>query len=84
MIAPARTFVAGTLEYPFGRGANLQIDVGHVDGLCARVREAGCRLFLPIEERRYRRDGGRVGSRQFVAMDPDGYLLRFAWDLGTR
>jgi len=80
----ARTFVAGELDYPFGRGMNLQIEVRDVDALYARVRAAGSRIFLPLEERWYRRDAEEVGNRQFVVMDPDGYLLRFAQDLAAR
>jgi len=34
-------------------------------------------------ERWYRRDNTAVGQRQFLVMDPDGYLLRFAQSLGT-
>ena len=25
-----------------------------------------------------------VGNRQFIVLDPDGYMLRFAQDLGKR
>ncbi len=83
-IEHARTLVAGALDYPFGRGINLQISVDNVDALYARVQAAGSRIFLPLEERWYRRREEEVGNRQFVVMDPDGYLLRFAQDLGIR
>jgi catechol 2,3-dioxygenase-like lactoylglutathione lyase family enzyme len=83
-VAGARTLVAGTLDYPFGRGINLQISIDDVDSLYTRARAAGNRIFLPLEERWYRRDAEEVGNRQFVVMDPDGYLLRFAQDLGAR
>ena len=83
-IDPARTFVAGELAYPFGRGMHLQIEVGDADTLYERVRAAGGRVFLPIEERWYRVGDTEQGNRQFVVMDPDGYLLRFWHDLGAR
>jgi catechol 2,3-dioxygenase-like lactoylglutathione lyase family enzyme len=70
--------------YPFGRGMNLEIGVDDVDAIYARAQAAGTIIFLPLEERWYRRDAAEVGNRQFVAMDPDGYLLRFAQDLGVR
>ena len=35
-------------------------------------------------ERWYRKNGAEVGNRQFVVADPDGYLLRFFEDLGSR
>ncbi|WP_395681010.1 bleomycin resistance protein [Inquilinus sp.] len=81
---PARTWLAGPLEQPYGRGINLQIEVVDIDPLHAAVLAAGAPLLLPLEERWYRRDGGQVGQRQFVVQDPDGYLLRFCQDLGSR
>jgi hypothetical protein len=41
-------------------------------------------LFVPLEERWYRRDDVLLGNRQFLVQDPDGYLLRFFEDLGER
>ena len=81
---PGRRFTEAPLERPFGRGINLQIQVGSVDALHARLRDAGARLVLPLEDRWYRRDDVDLGSRQFVVADPDGYLLRFFEDLGER
>lgn len=83
-VEDVRTLVAGGLDYPFGRGINLQISIDDVDALYARAQAAGSRIFWPLEERWYRRHGEEVGNRQFVVMDPDGYLLRFAQDLGAR
>lgn len=80
----SRTFVAGELHYPFGRGVNLQIEVKNADALYARVQAAGSPIFLPLEERWYRTGDEESGNRQFVVMDPDGYLLRFWHDLGAR
>jgi catechol 2,3-dioxygenase-like lactoylglutathione lyase family enzyme len=80
----ARRFVAGDLETPYGRGLNLQIEVSDVEALYQTVRAKGVRLFLELEDRWYRRDGELRGSRQFVVQDPDGYLLRFFQDIGTR
>lgn len=37
-----------------------------------------------MEERWYRADDREVGNRQFILLDPDGYLLRFYQDLGRR
>ncbi len=81
-----RTFDSGHAPdaYPFGRGLNLQIIVPDVAPLLAALAGAGVRLFLPLEDRWYRRDQTEVGNRQFVVADPDGYLLRFAQALGVR
>ena len=42
------------------------------------------KLFLEVEEKWYRVDDQEAGNRQFLVMDPDGYLLRFTEDLGVR
>lgn len=81
---PARTWLAGPLEPPYGRGINLQIEVAEIGPLHAAVLAAEAPLLLPLEERWYRRDSVLLGQRQFVVQDPDGYLLRFCQDLGTR
>jgi len=49
-----------------------------------RLAEAGWPLFMPVEDKWYRRDDSEVGQRQFVVADPDGYLLRLAQPLGRR
>jgi len=79
-----RSFLAGPLEPPFGRGMNLQIEVDDVDSLYARVVASSGRILLPIEERWYRDGDHKAGNRQFIAVDPDGYLLRFFSALGRR
>jgi catechol 2,3-dioxygenase-like lactoylglutathione lyase family enzyme len=81
---PKRTILAATLEHPFGRGVNLQIEVNDVERLHERARAAGCRIILPLEDRWYRIDHNEAGNRQFAVMDPDGYILRFFCDLGRR
>ena len=83
-IGVGRTWAAGSLEQPFGRGINLQIEVPDVDALYAAVRSAAAIIFLPIEDTWYRREDVLVGNRQFIVQDPDGYLLRFFSDLGER
>ena len=79
-----RAFLAGELAHPYGRGMNLQIEVRDVGALHARIAASGARIHLALEEKGYRRGDAELGSRQFVVEDPDGYLLRFFQDLGTR
>jgi catechol 2,3-dioxygenase-like lactoylglutathione lyase family enzyme len=81
---PGRRFHTAPLEYPFGRGVNLQIEVADVDALYGAVRRAGLDIRIPLEERWYRHDDSELGNRQFVVADPDGYLLRFFTGLGRR
>ena len=72
-----RSFLLGDLQFPYGRGMNLQIDVDDLDVLYDSVVKAGGRLALPLEEKWYRVGDDSFGQRQFVVVDPDGYLLRF-------
>jgi len=79
-----RAFLAGELAHPYGRGVNLQIEVADVAALYRTVEAADAAIYLPLEEKWYRRDQTLLGNRQFIARDPDGYLLRFFEDLGER
>ena len=79
-----RAFLAAPPEYPYGRGVNFQIEVGDVTGLYDRVLAAGSEIYLPLEEKWYRRGTEEVGNHQFIVLDPDGYLLRFCQSLGAR
>jgi catechol 2,3-dioxygenase-like lactoylglutathione lyase family enzyme len=79
-----RKFLIAPLERPFGRGMNLDIEVGHVVSLYAGVTTDGAPIHLPMEEKWYRVGDELTGRRQFVVEDPDGYLLRFSQDLGRK
>lgn len=79
-----RSFLAGELIHPYGRGINLMIEVLDVESLYAKIQTAGSMTYLPLEETWYRRDDTLLGNRQFVVQDPDGYLLRLFKDLGSR
>ncbi len=79
-----RTFLTAELERPYGRGVNFQIEVTDVESLFAAARASPWRVLLELEDRWYRRGELAFGNRQFVIEDPDGYLLRFFEDLGSR
>lgn len=79
-----RTWVLGALEMPFGRGINLQIQTENVDDLYNNIQQFGANIFLPIEDKWYRANDVELGNRQFIVLDPDGYMLRFFQDLGER
>ncbi len=59
---PGRRFHLAPLEYPFGRGMNLQIEVSDVDALYASVQQADLSIVVPLEERWYRRNQTEVGT----------------------
>jgi catechol 2,3-dioxygenase-like lactoylglutathione lyase family enzyme len=74
----------GLLEHPYGRGVNFEMGVDQIAPLVEALRADGYPLMVEPQERWYRRDDTVIGQRQFLVMDPDGYLLRFAQSLGTR
>jgi catechol 2,3-dioxygenase-like lactoylglutathione lyase family enzyme len=79
-----RTFLTAHLQHPYGRGVNFQIEIADVASLYKTVQASSWRVVLELEDRWYRRDERAFGNRQFVIADPDGYLLRFFQDLGSR
>ena len=79
-----RVWLTGELTQPYGRGVNFQIRASDVDELHARCQAQCCRIFLPLEEKWYRREDTLLGCRQFIVQDPDGYLLRFQQPLGSK
>ncbi len=73
-----RTWLAGPLEPPFGRGVNFQIEAADAAALRDTALAAGAPLVMDLEEKTYLRDEEPVRVRQCVVQDPDGYLLRFS------
>ncbi|WP_354304873.1 VOC family protein [Pedobacter sp. UYP1] len=74
----------GSLELPFGRGINFQIEVPDADSIISRLNQVGIKLFMNLEEKWYAAGKVDVGQKQFLVKDPDGYLLRLIVDLGER
>ncbi|MBP6918972.1 MAG: VOC family protein [Legionellaceae bacterium] len=78
-----RSWLSASLEFPFGRGVNFQIKTAAVDKLYEKVQKNSARIFLPIENKWYRAGNIEIGQRQFIVLDPDGYMLRFIEEIGT-
>jgi len=74
----------GTLEAPLGRGINFQIALLDIQPLYDRLRKANYPMFQDIQDQWYQTGQRRVGQREFLIQDPDGYLLRFCQALGER
>jgi lactoylglutathione lyase len=72
------------LDYPRGRGLNLSIACPDAVALVARLQEGNVSLQKPLEDKWYRVKEAFHGERNFLVQDPDGYLLRFAEDLGVK
>ncbi len=83
-IGKGRTWKTGEFNYPLGKGINFQIKVESITPLLDNLKQHNIELFLQVEEKWYRQDTCEVGHKQFLVMDPDGYLFRFTEDLGSR
>jgi uncharacterized glyoxalase superfamily protein PhnB len=57
----ARSWIAGPLEAPLGRGMNLDIRTNKVDELYKKVKASGAKIFLPIEDKWYGADDIDLG-----------------------
>jgi catechol 2,3-dioxygenase-like lactoylglutathione lyase family enzyme len=78
------TWKTADLEYPFGRGMNLQIEVEDIQQILASLKKHNYFLFRVPSENWYEKDNILLGNREFLVQDPDGYLLRFAQDIGVK
>ena len=74
----------GELVPPFGRGINLQMMVDALEPILDVLDAVGWPLFREPNLAWYRAGDQESGQTEFLVQDPDGYLLRFAQDLGMR
>lgn len=70
-------WTTGKLEFPYGRGINLEMCVSDVDALYQRVLSFGITPFRTPKENHYRNNEEEIIQKEFLIQDPDGYLLRF-------
>lgn len=84
IISKNRCWFVGHMERPFGRGMHFQIEVKDIQQLYQAFKKADYPIFLDIEEKWYRTEDKEIGHKQFLVQDPDGYLLRFFEEIGTR
>ena len=75
-------WVMGKLEYPYGRGINLQINTRDINLVLQSLIKSNYPFNNKIEENSYRVKERLVVSKELLIMDPDGYLLRFSQDIG--
>ncbi|HCN39368.1 VOC family protein [Rothia sp. (in: high G+C Gram-positive bacteria)] len=80
-----RNWLTDEFERPFGRGINFQIRVPDLAPILSALADASWSLFMQPETKWYRvSDGEEAGVRQFLVIDPDGYLIRFQSSVGRR
>lgn len=72
------------MDVPFGRGILMQMRVKSLAKINHRLTQAGHPLYSELKTV-WRRMGDREGGRQEIAvLDPDGYLMMIAEDIGER
>lgn len=74
----------GELSYPYGRGINFQIVINDIDLLYDSLKKNEYPIEFDIQENWYRAETKLKGQKEFLVMDPDGYLLRFVQILGEK
>ena len=79
-----KAFITGSYEYPFGRGINFQIDIDNVEKLAESLKSHNYPLRRDLQDSWYKKGNILSGCRQILVQDPDGYLLRFSQDIGTK
>ena len=67
----------GELEYPFGRGINISMEVSDIDKLYDFVKEKQYPFFRDMQIDSYQVGDKVYRDKQFLIQDLDGYLLRF-------
>ena len=74
----------GKPEYPYGRGINFQIEVENVNEIYNKLKQFNYPIKFDMQENWYRSGNVLLGCKEFLVMDPDGYLLRFSQDIGEK
>ena len=69
---------------PYGRGINFQFMVPDVDRMYEAVLARGAKPLLAIYDADIWKSDCMDTRRQYMILDPDGYVLRFAQSLRTR
>lgn len=67
----------GVLEYPYGRGINLSMEVKDIDFIYRLAVENQYPIFRDMQIDQYRVGDKLYCDKQFLIQDLDGYLLRF-------
>ena len=80
----SKLWIVEPLDRPRGRGINISIDCEDANALAERLVEENYPLRKPLEDCWYRDNDILHGQRNFLVQDPDGFLLRFAEDLGDK
>lgn len=67
----------GKLEYPYGRGINISMEVEDIDKIYDFVKSKHYPIFRDMQVDQYQVNDKIYADKQFLIQDLDGYLLRF-------
>lgn len=67
----------GILEYPFGRGINISMSISNIDEYYKKIIQKNIRIFEKLKINKYQVGDVLYEDKEFLILDPDGYLLRF-------
>ena len=67
----------GKLEYPYGRGINISMEVEDIDKIYDFVKSKHYPIFRYMQVDQYQVNDKIYADKQFLIQDLDGYLLRF-------
>lgn len=72
------------MEKPYGRGVMFQVYISSIDPIIDRLKDLQVLIYAGPREV-WRRYGDREGGkREVMVLDPNGYLIMLAEDLGER
>ena len=74
----------GALAYPRGRGIHFQLEVKEISTILDRLKKHNYPIKHPSKEYWFRKDNRLIGMKGFLVLDPDGYLLMFNENIGTK
>jgi catechol 2,3-dioxygenase-like lactoylglutathione lyase family enzyme len=74
----------GPLERPFGRGVMFQLYFESIEPPLVAVVERNWPIHQELREIWRRAGSQETGQREFFLLDPDGYLIMVAQNLGER
>ncbi len=69
--------IGAKMEYPYGRGINISMEVSDIDLIRNNILNSGYKIFIDVMINEYRVNDKIYKDREFLVQDPDGYVLRF-------
>lgn len=65
------------MEYPYGRGINISMEVSNLDVIRNNILKGGYKIFIDVMINEYKVNDIIYKDREFLIQDLDGYVLRF-------